>query len=148
MAETPNQPSSPPTAEPSPKPSAGQIALSVMGYLEIVVSVVLLLLEVPVAAVAFAVAALFLTFISMQVRKQRLEYMRRTGRLPQRAGGDEAQRRKPGAAFWVQLIIGAGLIIASIVFVFLQNYLLAVNLALWGITVALFAQRTIQPVEG
>lgn len=140
MAETPNQPSA--------KPSAGQVALSVMGYLEITVSVILLLLDVPVAAIAFAIAALFLTFISMQVRKQRLEYMRRTGRLPQRTDAAASQRRQPGAAFWVQLAVGGGLIVASIVFIFLQNYMLAANFALWGITAVLFAQRAVQPVEG
>ena len=125
--------------------SPGQLALSVMGWVELTISVIMLILDVVPAAVAFAIAALFLTFLSTQVRKQRVEHLRRTGQIPRQAA--VAAPRRPGVLFWVQLGLGAALFVASAVFVVLGNYAFAVNFVLWGLTFGLFAQRMAQPVE-
>ena len=139
MSEAPN--GSPPARSP------GQLALSVMGYLELTLSVILLVLDLAVAAGAFGVAALFVTFVATQVRKQQIDYRRRSRRLPGPANPEPPARRRPGAAFWVQLGGGAVLIVLSVVFALLGNYAFAVNFVLWGLTLVLFAQRTAQPVE-
>lgn len=131
----------------SSDPSPGQIALAVMGYLELAVSAILLVLDVAVAAVAFAIAALFLTFVATQVRNQHLDYQRRIGQLPPTEAAPPA-RREVGPAFWVQLGVGAALIVTSVVFVVLRNYTFAVIFVLWGLTMALFAQRAAQAAGG
>ncbi len=121
--------------------SPGQLALNVMGWLELAISVVLLILDVPWAAIAFAVAALFLTVLSIQLRKQRLEYLRRTGRASVAA---PAAPTRPGVVFWAQLVLGATLVVASAVFTVLGSYALAANFVLWGLTLGLFARRAAQ----
>ncbi len=129
----------PPDSSPSP-PTPGQIALSAMGWLELAVSVVLFALGIPIAAAAFGLAALFLTFVAMQVRRQRAEHVRRAGRDV--APPPPAPR--PGLAFWAQLATGAALIVASVVFLLLGSIAYAANFLIWGLVLGLFAQRAAQ----
>lgn len=131
-----------PAPDPSPR-SPGQIALSIMGWLELSISVTLFILQVYVAAVFFGVAALFLSFIAVQVQRQRREYLRQTGEL---AAIEHVGR--PGAAFWALLVAGGMLVALSVVFGLLGNTAFAVNFVLWGLVLAVFARRVALTTRG
>jgi hypothetical protein len=128
-----------PDSSPSP-PTPGQIALSAMGWLELAVSVVLFALGVYIAAAAFGLAALFLTFVATQIRRQRTEHARRAGR----EAAPPPPAARPGFAFWAQLAAGAALIVASVVFLLLGNIAYVANFLIWGLVLGLFAQRAAQ----
>lgn len=133
-----------PQPKPNPQPtrSPGQIALSVMGWLELTVSVILFVLEVHVAAAVFGLAALFVTLVATQVQRQMIAYRERTGQptavSPPREAGSGA------IGFWALLGVGAALLVASGVFAALKNYAFAGNFVLWALTLGLFAQRVAQ----
>ncbi len=128
----------PPTAPSGPSP--GQIALSVMGWLELGISVLLFALGVPVAAGGFAVAALFLTFIATQIRRQRAEYLQRTGQA-----AEPPAPRRTGTAFWVQLGAAGLLLAASVGWLIAARPGNALLFLLWGLALGLFAHRASQP---
>ncbi len=126
-------------APPSLPRSPGQLALSIMGWVELGISLILFLLRVYVASAAFGLAALLLTFLATQIRRQRAEYLRRSGR----EGGSPGAGRV-GPAFWVQLGAGAALVLASAVFLGLGNAAFAVNFLIWGLALGMLARRTAQ----
>lgn len=128
-------------ASPPPPRSPGQLALSVMGWVELGISLILFLLRVYVASAAFGLAALFLTFLATQIRRQRAEYLRRSGR---EVGSGVAGRGRVGLAFWAQLGAGAALVLASVVFVGLGKTASAVNFLIWGLALGMLARRTAQ----
>ena len=129
----------PPTAPSGPSP--GQIALSVMGWLELGISVLLFAVGVPVAAGGFAVAALFLTFTATQIRRQRAEYLQRTAQ----AAEQPDQPRRSGTAFWVQLGAAGLLLAASVGWLIAGRPGNALLFLLWGLVLGLFAHRASQP---
>jgi hypothetical protein len=120
--------------------SPGQIALSVMGWLELTISMILFALEVYVAAAVFGVASVFVTFVASQVQRQMIAYRERTGQPT--ASGPPRPSGPPGTAFWGLLGVGAALLVASAVFAALKNYGFAANFVLWALTLGLNAQRT------
>jgi hypothetical protein len=137
------------TPEPDPRPSRrspGQIALSIMGWLELAISVTLFILQVYVASVFFGVAALFLSFVAVQVQRQQRRYLRQTGELVEIEGVDASAH--PGIAFWVLLVAGGVLVVLSLIVGLLGNMAYAVNFVLWGLVLAVFAQRVALTARG
>jgi hypothetical protein len=127
--------------DPNPRSSRspGQIALTVMGWFELAISVILFVLEVYVASAVFGAASLFVTFVASQVQRQMIAYRERTGQPT--AEGPPQRPGSPGAAFWILLGVGAALLVASAVFIVLRNYGFAANFVLWALTLGLNAQR-------
>jgi hypothetical protein len=136
--------------EPNPRTtrSPGQIALAVIGWFELTISVILFVLEVYVASAVFGVASVFVTFIASQVQRQMIAYRERTGQPtaegPPRQAGPAQRPGSAGTAFWILLGLGAALLVASAVFVVLRNYGFAANFVLWALTMGLNAQRVSQ----
>jgi hypothetical protein len=108
----------------APRLNLGAVALAAMGWLELTVSLIMFLLDVDFAAIAFAVASLFLSFIAAAVRSQR--GTQRTGNRT------------------VFMIIGAmsiGLLIGAVIFLIRADYLSAVLFAMWSVATAMLALR-------
>lgn len=118
----------------SPQRNPGQLAFSVMGWVELTVSVITFILGVQIAAVTFGVAAIFMTLIATAVKRRRYD-------LPGDRRDQPAARQPSGPAFWVQLGLAAALIVAAVIFLIVGNLPFAVMFIIWGLTFGLFTHR-------
>jgi hypothetical protein len=110
--------------------SLGSVALSAMGWVELSVSVGLFILKVYPAAIAFAIAGIFISMVANFARRS------------QPHNPDQARRRKRKTIRTLIIVLGWGLIGAAIVFVVvLQQYLSAFILVLWAALLALLTGR-------
>lgn len=127
-------------SDPSPGRNLGQIAFSVMGWVELTVSVITFILDVYIAAVAFGLAAIFMTLIATQVKRQRYDLPGNRDRRPARPA-----IQRSGTAYWVQLGLAAALIVTAVVFLLLKNYPFAAVFVIWALAFSLFAHRAALP---
>jgi heme/copper-type cytochrome/quinol oxidase subunit 2 len=110
--------------------SLGSVALSAMGWVELSVSVGLFILQVYLAAIAFAVAGIFISMVANFARRS------------QPHNPDQAHRRNRKTIRTLIIVLGWGLIGAAIVFVVvLQQYLSAFVFVLWAALLALLTGR-------
>jgi hypothetical protein len=110
--------------------SLGSAALSAMGWVELSASVILFVLQIYPAAVAFAVAGIFISLVANQVRRK------------QEAHVDHTPRNARRIFRTAIIILGWALVAAAIAFVAIyQRYLTAFVFVLWAALLALLTGR-------
>jgi uncharacterized membrane protein len=110
--------------------SLGSAALSVMGWVELSVSVILFVLQIYPAVVAFAVAGIFVSLVANLVRRS------------QPHNPDQAHQRRRKTIRTLIIILGWGLVAAGVVqAAAFRRYLSAFIFVLWAALLALLTGR-------
>lgn len=121
----------------------GEIALSAVGWVELLISLVALLAGVEIVAISFALGSILFGMLAGQVSQGRYRRydddevaisLRRTDR---RAG----RPSQPGPAYYPLMALATGLAVGCIVLVLMQQYSGGLTFALWAISVSLLATR-------
>ena len=101
-----------------------------MGWVELFASVILFVLQIYPAAVAFAVAGIFVSLIANLVRQ------------PPKQSADQAPRPTRRTLRTTIIILGWGLVAAGVVFALvLHRYVFAFLFVLWAVLLALLTGR-------
>jgi len=129
-------------AHPAPRRNPGYAALSVMGWIELGVSVVLFFADIYPAAMVFAFASILLGFIANQVRFNKVDYR---GHVPRpradSAPADPQQARRSRLYHALLLALSGGLLLLSGFFILNRAGMQAFLAALWAVALAVLAAR-------
>ncbi|NDJ51645.1 MAG: hypothetical protein GYB68_01010 [Chloroflexi bacterium] len=138
------------------RPSPATIALTAVGWLELGMSLTLFILELYVVSIAFGLAALLLAWLGNAVLRQRVDYLRQTGRLDELKLIPLQERPGPGRRNFARvlgwaggLMLGAGIaaiFVGSSVMTALNRdavpgLVITITFALWGTVLLLLSAR-------
>ncbi|GAB4483260.1 MAG: hypothetical protein Kow00124_32590 [Anaerolineae bacterium] len=133
-----SQNQSPPQSQSNP----GYAALSIMGWAELAVSLILFLLEVYPTAMLFALASIVLGFTANQIRFRHADYRGHLRGQPAVVPPvDDATRRRNRVIHAALLILGAAALGLSVLYIMRREGMQAFLMAQWAVALAILAAR-------
>jgi hypothetical protein len=131
--------SSPDQTRPTVRPA--ELALSVAGLLEIVISAVLFGLKIYIPAVSFGFAAFFIALVANAIRTQAEQMARRRGEVIPALVSTPQTARLRLIGFIILMVIGLALIAGGVLYLLESQIMAAVTFGSWVLTIAVVAMR-------